>query len=55
MYYYYFASWGVTSITTAQDAHKRLVLQVAEWLTGFIISDTGIEKKKCYPMVRIEP
>ena len=25
----YFASWGVTSITTPQDAHKWLVLQVS--------------------------
>ena len=23
-----------SSITTPQDAHKRLVMQVAEWLTG---------------------
>ena len=29
-----FASWGVTSITASQDAHKRLVMQVAEWLTA---------------------
>ena len=24
----------ITSITTPQDAHKRLVMQVAEWLTA---------------------
>ena len=50
MWVLYFASWGViyyvtcilylasggviTSITAPQDAHKRLVLQVAQWLTA---------------------
>ena len=31
----------ISSITVPQDAHKRLVLQVAEWLTAELASSPG--------------
>ena len=36
----YFASWGVTSVTATQDAHK-LVLQVAEWIIASLSGLAG--------------
>ena len=32
---------SITCITTPQDAHKRLVLQVAEWLTASLSEFKG--------------
>ena len=57
----------VMSITTPQDAHKRLVLQVAEWLTAslyqhsrrcqtrvdYITFSTGFKKRKALPHIYI--